>query len=198
MISDDIKLRNKLARIRKQHSEVIDIILFGSAVRGKERPNDVDVLVLFEDKIDKEVEYMIRKELEKSSKGIAIISKTKRTLVEDSFDARESIFCEGKSLLDRRNLAADYGFTSFGMFKYDFRRWDKLMKTKFYYALNGRSSKKGVADALNCIKLSDSLILAPLEHIEEFREFLESWKLPYLYTPALIPKRMARKQILER
>ncbi len=76
--------------------------------------------------------------------------------------------------------------------------WTKLKKTKFYHALNGRDGKEGMLQFLKCIKLSDSTILAPSNNIEPLREFIESWDLDYRYIPMIIPKRLAKKQILER
>ena len=141
---------------------------------------DVDVLVLFKEKVNKNTEYALRKEIEKYHPNIAIISQTVKTVMEDSFDARESILFEGISLVTGRNLAQDYGFSSFGAFKYNFIGWNKLQKTKFYYALNGRGGNKGIIEKLNGFKLSDSLIIIPLEKIEEFKQFLESWQINFL------------------
>lgn len=197
MISRDIKLRNRLKEIRKEFPEVDDIILFGSSVRGNENPGDVDVLVLFKTRVDKGKEYEIRKELDKSYKDVSIISKTRKTLVETSFDARESIFFEGLSLITGEYIAGKYGFSSLGAFKYHFRNWDKLRKTKFYYALNGRGNQEGMLKILKGIKLSDSLVLVPLDKIDQLREFLESWEIEYLYIPLLLPQRLNKKSILQ-
>jgi len=187
----------EIKEIAKTFPEIDDILLFGSAVRGKEKPTDIDILVIFKNKIDKEVEYKIKKILEKKYKNISIISKTKKTALEASFDARESILFEGKSLLTGENPAEKYGFASLGMFKYNFNGWDKLKKTKFYHALNGRNGKKGISDMLECIKLSDSVMLVPLNKIEKFREFMESWEIRYKYIPALLPQRLNNKNLLE-
>ena len=197
MILKDTKLRNKLKALADKNRDIADILIFGSTIRGKEKPNDIDVIVLFKDKINKETEYAIRKELEKGYKNISITSKTEKTSLDKAFDARESLLFEAKSLITEKNLAEEYSFHSFGMFKYNFGDWDKLKKTKFYYALNGRGSKKGIADMLDCIKLSDSLILAPLEKIEAFKEFLDSWEIKYKYIPILLPERLSKKKILE-
>ena len=197
MISNNTRLLKKLKAILATRPETADVILFGSAARGKERPNDIDVLILFKERVNKETEYGIRKELERYCKNVSVISKTELTVLDESFDARESVLFEGRSLITGKKLAEKYGFSSFGMFKYSFSGWDKLKKTKFYHALNGRAGKKGVADLLGCIKVSDSLILAPLEKIDEFREFLDSWKAAYTYIPTLIPGRLGRKKILE-
>ena len=197
MILKDTKLRNKLKILADKNLEVADILIFGSTIRGKEKPNDIDIIVLFKDKINKETEYAIRKELEKNYKNVSITSKTEKTSLDKAFDARESLLFEAQSLITEKNLAEEYGFHSFGMFKYNFGNWDKLKKTKFYYALNGRGNKEGIASMLNCIKLSDSLILAPLEKIEAFKEFLDSWGINYKYIPILLPERLSKKKILE-
>ena len=197
MILKNIKLKNELKKFSKNFDELLDVIVFGSVIKGKSDPSDIDILVLFEKKVDKRIEYELRKILESYYSNISIISKTKSTVLDSSFAARESILFEGFSLLTKDNLAQKYGFSSVGMFKYDFKDWDKLNKTKFYYALNGRGSGSGVIDSVNGIKLSDSVVLIPLENIEQFRDFLDSWRLEHIYVPILIPKRMNKQKILQ-
>ena len=195
MTSRNIKLRSELKKLVGEQVE--DIILFGSTVRGKQEPRDTDILVVFKKKIIKESEYLIRKKLEQYFPKVALISKTSETLLDPTFDARESALFEGVGLITGKNLARRYGFISFGMFKYTFGTWEKLQKTKFYYALNGRKGEKGISQKLECLKLSDRIILVPLGNIEPFREFLESWKLEYIYVPTMIPERLSHKKILE-
>ncbi len=195
MIFKNTTLKNNLQKLSHKNKEILDIVLFGSAVRGKKDPKDIDILVLFQEKIDKTIEYHIRKELEKYYSNISVISKTTKTVLDDAFDARESVLFEAISLLTGKNLAQQYGFSSFGCFKYTFGIWTKLQKTKFYHALNGRT-QEGIAQKIHCIKLSDNVMLVPLEHIEEFRSFLNYWKITYIYIPLIIPARLARKSIL--
>ncbi len=197
MILKNTKLKNRIKKILEKEKEIADVIIFGSFVRGKDKPKDIDILIIFKNQVNKEIEYLIRKELEKIYPNVAVISKTEKTSLEDSFDARESILFEGFSLVTGKNLAQSYGFSSWGAFKYNFSGWNKLQKTKFYYALNGRSGGTGTMQKLGCIKLSDSVILVPLENIEQFREFLESWSLKYIYIPTILPTRLARKSVLE-
>lgn len=198
MILKNITLKNRLKKIIEKHPEVCDILIFGSVIRGKSKPNDFDVLVLFENEIDKDTEYLLRKEIEKDYSNVSIISKTKKTVLDDSFDARESVLFEGTSLIDSKGVAGNYGFSSFGLFKYNFGGWNKLKKTKFYYAINGRSGNEGIASILNAIKISDSLMIIPLNKIEDFKDFLDSWRIKYIYIPILIPNRLSRKKILQR
>ena len=195
MILKNIKLKNELNKFIKT-TEIKDILVFGSLIKGKEKPNDVDILVIFKKRVIKDQEYQIKKILTKHYNNVSIISKTKKTITEASFDARESILFEAFSLLTKKNLAEEYGFISFGLFKYNFSNWDKLQKTKFYYALNGRGSEEGIFQQLNSIKLSDQTILIPLNKIDNFKEFLDSWKLDYKYIPIMIPKRLGKSKIL--
>lgn len=197
MIWKNIPLKNKLKEIAKKNSEIEDIILFGSVVRGKEKPNDIDILLLFKNKINKDIEYTIRKEIEKHFKNISLLSKNIKTLYDSFFDAREGIFFEGISLLSGKQLCKKYGFSPLGMFKYEFKNWNKLKKTKFYYALNGRGTKKGIIEELHCIKLSDGIVLVPLPAIEKMKDFLESWEIKYIYIPILLPERLNKKEFLE-
>ena len=197
MILNNTTLKKALKKLIEKEKEIHDIVVFGSAIRGKEKPQDIDVMVIFKKNVNKEIEYQIRKETEKRYEAVSIISKTETTLFDPAFDARESILFEGKSLLTGATLGEHYGYASLGMFKYHFKEWTKLQKTKYYYALNGRDGKKGIAQELGCLKLSDGIILVPLQNIEEFRSFLESWKINFLYIPTLIPKRLNKKGILE-
>ncbi len=197
MILNNIILHKNLKKIVAKQTEVEDIILFGSVMRGKERPEDIDIIVIFKNSVVKETEYQIRKEIEKKYKNVSIISKTLNTLFDPAFDARESILFEGKSLLKGRTLAEQYGYNSAGMFKCDFKGWSKLKKTKYYYALNGRGTQRGIIKELTGIKLADGVILVPLPKVEVFRSFLEFWKVEYRYIPVLIPERLNQKKLLE-
>ena len=196
MILKNIKLKNKLTKLISA-DHLLDVFVFGSTIRGSQKPNDLDILLLFTKKVDIKIELNVRNILRVFYSNISIVSKTEKTILDPSFDARESILFEATSLIDGANLAEKYGFKSFGMFKYSFKDWNKLTKTKFYYALNGRSGKTGIFQNLDCIKLSDQIILVPLDKIELFRDFLKSWNLEHKYIPLLLPARLGRKKILE-
>ncbi len=190
------KLTNVLRKIVKSNAEVEDIILFGSTVRGKVAPKDIDILVLFKTVLNKKIELEIRKAIEKYYKNVSIISKTHETVLDPAFDARESILFEGMSIVDKTLQSTKHGFSSVGMFRYDFKNWNKLMKTKFYYAFNGRGTNPGISTKLECTKLSESIIVVPLHNIEPFRDFIEFWKLEYRYIPLLLPQRLNKKNLL--
>src|SRR3989344_1739284 len=49
----------------KNKDKIIDIILFGSAIKGKENPRDIDLLILFKEKKDLDLSYELKKRLKK-------------------------------------------------------------------------------------------------------------------------------------
>ena len=129
----NIKLRNNLKKIIDSNIE--EILLFGSVAREKDRPNDTDIMIIYKDKINKEIELEIKKEIEKYYKNVVITSKNSNNIFDETFDARENILFEGISLIDNKKIAEKYGFSSIGMFNYETKKLTNLQKTKFYYAL---------------------------------------------------------------
>ena len=198
MIWKNIKLRNELKRIAKIEKDISDIIVFGSIVRGKINPKDIDVLIIFNKTVDKNIEYKIRKILENYYSNISAISKTKQGVFEPSFDAKEGIFMEGISLLSGKSLRSNYGLENVGLFRYDSHVLSNNKKTMFYYALNGRNGKDGVIKESNSIKLADNVILTPNYNTEMIKDFFELWGLKYVLISVLIPDRLNKKNILSK
>lgn len=181
---------------RKYKEEIEDIILFGSSLRGKLEPEDIDILVLFSKKTDIEIEYEFKKQVSKIIRNVSLISKTENTLHDPLFAAREAILFEGYSLIKKEFISSLSGFDSLGIFIYSTKELKNVEKTRFYYALNGRRGASGVVDLLNAVKLSDNIIAVPLEKIEEAKEFFEQQNIEFRYMPSLIPSRLSKKHIL--
>lgn len=190
------KLKKASKQIAKNYSEeIVDIILFGSLMRGKEKPRDIDILLLFKSKVNKEIEYEFRS---KVSDVVSVVSKTEKNYKIREFPAREGVLFEGYSLIKSKYIAEEYGFTSFGLFQYITKNLSNTKKTRFYYALNGRGESEGIIKRFNGIKLSDNIILFSLSSIEPAKDFFEYWELNYTYVPLLLPERLAKSKIIGR
>ncbi|MEK6872286.1 MAG: nucleotidyltransferase domain-containing protein, partial [Nanoarchaeota archaeon] len=50
-----------------KEKEIIDIIIFGSFVRGKEKPKDIDIIINYTDRFNTRIEtnHSLKKKLEK-------------------------------------------------------------------------------------------------------------------------------------
>jgi len=191
---------NKAAKqFFKTHKDALmDIILFGSLMRGKEKPSDIDVLLIFNNAVNKNIEYEFRNILSKIEKNVSIVSRTKADYKIPSFDAREGLLFEGYSIGGSKFVAEEFGFKSMGLFIYQTKNLSNAEKTRFYYAMNGRTNTKGFIAQSGSIRLSDNMLVFDLSAVEDAKEFFQEWHIDYKFVPILLPERLARKYLLER
>ena len=100
---------------KKYKEEIKDIILFGSSLRGKSEPEDIDILIIFNKKINKEIEYEFKKQVSKIIEDVSLISKTEDTLYDHSFAARQSILFDGYSLVKKQFIVCRSGCDYLGI-----------------------------------------------------------------------------------
>ncbi len=199
MLRDLLKNRKFLKIIEEalKEGKILDIIVFGSAVRGKERPNDIDLLALYIFKEDSNFSYELRKKLEKADFKVHMSSSTYEKLASPHFLARESILSEGYSFRFKEFVSSALGFTSFFLFRYYLSGLSNSERMKFYYSLYGRGKEKGVLETFNSVKFSDRIILVPTEQEENIKEFLQSKKIKFDKLNFLLPKRLSSYKFLE-
>ncbi len=189
--------RQIIKKFYKENKEIVDIVLFGSTVRGKESPRDIDLMVIFNKKIDDSLVEKLNKELINVMPKIEITSVTYRELFSPKFLAREAYLTEGYSLINKKYIFSGLGFETYEIFKYNVKNLSKSRLMSFYYALYGRNNNKGMLEKLNGIKFSNEVILSPIENSEEFKEFLDSWNIKYFRFPAIIPSRIAKSKVIK-
>jgi len=188
------KLISKIRSIAKENEEILDIILFGSAVRGKEKPRDIDLLVIYKTKINSELSYQIKKEFEVTGFEIDLVSKSYSDLFKSAFIARESFLSEGFSLIQKKFIADGLGYKPLVMFRYDIKTFNKSQRMRFYYSLYGRNSE-GMLKKLKLYKFSERIIISSIEESEEVKEYLNSWNIKYLEIPILMPARILESEV---
>jgi predicted nucleotidyltransferase len=185
------KFLSEVDRIFKKNREsIIDIILFGSSVKGKESPKDIDLLVLFNVKKDLDLCYELRKNLEKIGLNPEIVAKSYKELFETSFKAREAILTEGFSLIEKKFISEGLGYFNAILFRYELKGFNKSDRMRFYYSLYGRGENEGMLKELKSNKFSDSILLCPVDNENRMKEYLESWKIKYIEIPVLMPERI--------
>ncbi|MBN2422011.1 nucleotidyltransferase domain-containing protein [Candidatus Woesearchaeota archaeon] len=174
----------------KNKNQVLDIILFGSSVKGKECPKDIDILILCKNRESLDLSYSLKKSLGKEYNA-EVISKTYASLLSASFKATESVLIEGYSLLNGKKISGKFGFVSFVLFKYDLKGKTKSERMRFYYSLYGRTKKdKGILDKYNLIKFSETIVLSPVEESEKVKKYFNSWEISFKEFPVLMPERL--------
>lgn len=170
----------KCKNFAKEH-EVFDIVLYGSAAKGKEEPRDIDVMLIFS-------EGSLGKRLDLAQKLKVILEKevinldVKGMLLSEFFDknllARQNLLIEGYSLINETYLAEQLGFRGYALFTYGLKNLNQSEKTRFTYALIGRNSE-GISSKLNSMPVGKGVIIIPVENSLIFEDFLKSWKIKY-------------------
>ncbi|MEK6906776.1 MAG: nucleotidyltransferase domain-containing protein [Nanoarchaeota archaeon] len=168
-------------------------MLFGSVVRGKYQPKDIDILILFSFKEDIEVEFSLRKSLENVGKHFHVIGISYEKMFDASFVAREDVFSDGYSFRKKEFLSSAFGYACFYLFKYSLKGKTDSEKMRFHYGLYGRGGEKGVLFLFNAVKFGNLSIICPLEKSDSMTEFFEKWKLDFERIKILIPKQMIKR-----
>ena len=177
-----------------EKEKLTDVILFGSSARGKTKPADVDVLLLFSSRVDVTVAYRLRKDLEAAGIPAQVISKTYRELFSSAFLARENILAEGMSIITGRTLAESFGYASYALIKYSLKGLNKSDRMRFYYALYGRG-RSGVLKETGSVRFSESVLLVPTENSDSIMEFLGDWKIESRNSVVLLPAGNEKKLV---
>ncbi|HLD89050.1 MAG TPA: nucleotidyltransferase domain-containing protein [Candidatus Nanoarchaeia archaeon] len=167
------KLKKEAEELYKKDKEIVDIILFGSAVRGKSRPSDIDVLVLFN-----------RKSTRVSIKNCTVINNAFKDFF-SGFPA-ESVLGEGYSLIFGKKISELYGMSSAYIFRYSLKNKSKSRRMQFYYALYGRGTR-GVIESTGSKKFSNETILTPIRNADQMKQFFDDNEIEYFFLPVLYP-----------
>lgn len=169
------KLKSEIEKLKT--SDMFDIVVYGSVVKGKEKANDIDIAIIL-NKTEKLNEKLILAEKAKESLNflemevdVKVVDIT--DLMDSSFIARQAILSEGYSLLNNKFLHESFGFEAFAIFKYEIENLNLSQKKMFYYALKGRRDQKGFLEMNKGEQLSNCLIRIPIQHSEEFKSLLK-------------------------
>ncbi len=168
----------------KKNSSIIDVCIYGSAMRGKAEIRDMDFAILLKTKtsVSKKLElaHELKKELRKILKTeIDVKTVDFGDLQDSSFMARQGILAEGYLIARKKAIAELFGFETYYIFTFNLKNLTASEKIMFRYALNGRRGNKGILAANKCEHVGSGAIKVPIEHSEEFRELLGSFKINY-------------------
>jgi len=174
----------KCLKNEKRDKTLFDAILFGSAVKGRYKPRDVDIILIhtsgsLAERLDKlqAVKEKIRAALE----GVELDAHTVllHQLFEPAFFARSGVFLEGISLLDGKPLSHKMGFKAYSLFTYTLEKLSHTKKVTFNYLLAGRGTLKGIIAECHGERLVSGAVKIPIEKSIEFEDVLKMHKINY-------------------
>ena len=165
-------LKKILSDIYKENKEdIFDIIIFGSFVKGKEIPEDIDIAVIFKEKINTKIIKSIEKINEKIHLDYLFLTEFY------SQPLWKTLIREGYSITQNKQLSSVLGLESHALVTYTLTNLGKR-KSRFSQILAGYKSESVIKKTEGKL-LKPGVILIPIKHIEYFRTFLETWNVSY-------------------
>lgn len=179
MLKKMLKKSKKFLELRKKvkkyiNREVVDIILFGSFVKGRYNPADTDICIIFRDRADLELIKRVGSETEAHVSFLTI---------ENFFTKPHALvgalLFEGVSLLTGKKLSEVYNLESWSIYNYELSKVSKKEKVKFVYAIRGRKAGEGLLKDWKGKYLTPGCFMVLSTSDAEVLEFLKSWRVPF-------------------
>lgn len=160
----------------ERYRHIVDIVLFGSFVKGKISPEDADAAVLvrtgFEpDALSRETDEIF------DSFNTKELSKVHLQIVNVENVTREPVFLtlikEGYSVRDEKFLSDIYEISPVILYKYDLKSLTGVQKVQFERGM------KRILEECGGKKLVRTVVLVPSAFSSRFEDFLKTWKMEF-------------------
>jgi len=158
-------LKEDLRILLHKYKSIDDFYIFGSSVKGKFEPGDIDVGMIIYKK-DYKLLSLVIKELRKYDKLHVEMFLFKEMFTEPVW---KSLLSEGFSVRKNKYLRELMGVKSGVLYNYDLRKMNRSEKTMFNRGFTE------VVDSAKGIRVSSGAVIIPIEKEGEFDDFLESW-----------------------
>lgn len=167
MNSKILSIRNKLKDLLK-NKEILDIVLFGSSIKGKILPKDIDIAI-----ITKNPEKI------KSIEGFHI-----SVLKPDDFFINpptiiNTLMREGYSLKNNKSFSEIYRFSNKILFIYGLKSLKASTKVRVVNILRGKGKEKGFVTENKGEWLANQVFIIPTEKEYIFEKFFLNFKIKY-------------------
>ena len=180
-------LAKKLKALLKKYEILEDIIFFGSFVKGKSKPKDIDIALLVHEKGKTDIiEDDILKLLDKK------IDFTVLSIKDIYSSVWLSLLKEGYSVLKNKYLHELYDVTPCILYKYSLKTLTPVQKVQFDRGLNK------ILKEVKGTRLIRTVVIIPLSESGKFEAFLKTWKMEYeTQRYELIPELVKSPRIME-
>lgn len=169
-----LKLKKKVNKLITE--DIVDVILFGSSVKEKLHPRDIDIAIIFRSSIKREI-------LKKFQNNLGEKYHTSSLVVDQLFTKPHSLgktlLYEGISLITDKKISDNFDLKPFSLYTYDLTREKPTKKVRFVYTLKGRSNNKGLIEEFKGRYISPSSFIIPVEKDEEMLEIFKKWDIKF-------------------
>ena len=155
---------------------ILDVVIFGSFVKDKTNPKDIDLAIIFRDAINRET---LKKFQESLGERYHISS-----LVADQFFTKphslaKTLLFEGISLISNKRISDNFDLQPCTLYTYDLKKEASSKKVRLVYLLKGRSKSKGIIEQFKGRYISPSSFMIPVEKDEEMLEIFRKWEIKF-------------------
>lgn len=165
----------KLRKIIKQYN-LEDIIIFGSFVKGKAAPRDIDICLIFKESPNLE---HIREIQSKLSDKFHVSSLSIDSFFNKKHNLAQTLLFEGISAKSGKKISEIYSLDSYGLYYYDISEMKKSDKVRFVYLLKGRKKGQGIVDEFKGKFLVNGCFIVPVDRDGEMLEIMNKWKVKF-------------------
>ena len=151
-------IKNKLKNFFSD-KKIIDILLFGSAIKGKLIPGDTDIAVILYEKPSKEFLEKIN-----SIKDFHISVITAKEFFINSPSIIHTLIREGYSLKNKKFISENFRFSN---------------KVRLVNILRGKRGEKGIVESNNGKWIANQVFISPLNSEKIFDELFDNFKVNF-------------------
>lgn len=170
------KLLEGLGKFLKRKG-VEDIFVFGSFVKGKDNPNDIDICLSMPETnaaLADEIAAFVKKEA-----GLdAHFTLTHFALMLADRELWKSIVHEGFSIRHMEFVAKLMGMEPLVLAEYS-PKGTPSQKQIFSHAMNGTGGRESFLKDIHAKRIGRGVMIVPNEYLEKARSFFDTWKADY-------------------
>jgi len=161
-----LQIKNRLKPLLN-NKDIIDIILFGSFVKGKENPNDIDIAIITTEKNITEIDGF----------HTSIINPEEFFINPPTLAT--TLLKEGFSIKNNKPFSQVLRFENKTMFSYSLTKLKDSEKVRAVQTLRGKNKERGFVEEYKGSWLSNNLFTIPIESEHLFEKLFEKNKIPY-------------------
>lgn len=160
-------MKKNLKNLLKKYDNIKDLIIFGSLVKGKFSPKDIDIAIVTEKK-DISLVGEIKEKLP-DKVDIEMINE------QDIYQSRLglNLICEGFSIKKNKYIRDILNLKPMKIYTYEIKNLTQTKKVLFGRGLNH------IISETKATKLGAGCIIVPIQESSKFEDFLDTWNLKY-------------------
>lgn len=186
-MQNELSSQVKKIKVWIKKNNILDVIIFGSVMRGKFIPGDIDVCIIInDDDEEKSIDLVgsLGGLLDSSSLKFQINILTSSALIKGNTLAK-TLLIEGYSIAKDRKFSSNFGLESKSLFIYNLKNFTPSKRVQLHYLLKGRYGSKGILKEVNGKLFGNGSIIVSIEKEDVLKEIFDKWKISYRVERAL-------------